>query len=215
MSPLGVGAHGRARRGLVAALLVIVALCLGAYLTRQTWLRIGAESLVCESSDAPSDAILVDHVEHNYLLFERAQRLQARGLATTVLVPILGSESNDEPHSVSLGFVEVMCRIARVADCITFDAPSSEPISLNLARRSAAELQGRGVRSVLLVTSGFRSRRAFTVYSEVLGPRGISVRCQPVFGSRTPANWSGTWHGVQEVGLQFLKLWYYRLIVMP
>ena len=195
-------------------LLVAVALCIGGYATRQTWLRLGAESLVCAAAEAPSDAVLIDNVEYKYVLFERAQRLKARGLASTVLVPILGPVSDSEPNAVSLGFVDVMCRIARVSDCITFHVPSVEPISLNLARSTAQELNARGIRSVLLVTDGFRSRRAFDVYAAVLGPLGITVRCQPVFGSHTPLNWSESSHGVEEVGLQFIKLWYYRVIVM-
>ena len=84
-------------------LLVIVALCIGGYATRQTWLRLGAESLVCVPAEEPSDAVLIDNVEYRYVLFERAQRLKARGLASTVLVPILGPVSDSEPNDVSLG----------------------------------------------------------------------------------------------------------------
>ncbi len=200
---------------LVGALLVILAVSLGGYATRKTWLRIGAESLVCSSTEAPSDAVLIDHVDDNYLLFERAQRLQAGGLASIVLVPILSSESNGAPNTVSIEFVDVMCRIARASRCITFHAPADEPISLNLARGSAHELRARGVKSVLLVTDGFRSERALMVYSAVLAPIGITVHCQPVFGTRSPLNWFESLHGIQEVALQFIKLWYYRLVVMP
>jgi hypothetical protein len=195
-------------------LLVIVALCIGGYASRKTWLRLGAESLVCVPSEAPSDAALIDNVDHNYTLFERAQWLKAHGLASIVLVPILSSASDGEPNDVSLGFVDVMCRISRVSDCITFHVPSVEPITLNLARGTAQELNARGIRSMLLVTDGFRSRRAFDVYAAVLNPSGITVHCQPVFGSHTPLNWSESSHGVEEVGLQFIKLWYYRIIVM-
>jgi hypothetical protein len=203
-----------ANKGKYVTLIITVALCIGGYATRQAWLRLGAESLVCAPAELPSDAILIDNVEHKYILFERAQWLKAHGLASTVLVPILGSISDSEPSDVSLGFVDVMCRISRVSDCVTFHVSSVEPISLNLARGTAQELKARGVRSVLLVTDGFRSRRAFDVYAAVLGPLGITVHCQPVFGSHTPLNWSESTHGVEEVGLQFIKLWYYRVIVM-
>ena len=205
-------ALGRAK---YAALLATVVLCLGGYATRHTWLRLSAESLVCARGEGPSDAILVDNVEYNYLLFERAQELGARGLASTVLVPILGADSGAEPTEVSLGFVDVMCRTARISNCITFNVPSVEPFSLNLARRTAQELQARGIRSVLLVIDGFRSRRDFDLYAAVLGPLKITVHCQPVFGNRTPLNWFDSSHGIQEVGLQLIKLWYYRVIVMP
>ena len=198
---------------LLAALSVTTAVCLGGYSTRQTWLRVGAESLVCVSSEVPSEAILIDHVEDNYLLFERAQQLQARGAAPMVLVPILSSESNGRPNAVSLGFVELMCRISQIPRCITFHAPSNEPISLNLARHSKRELEARGIKSVVIVTDGFRSRRSLAVYDSILGSSGIAVRCQPVFGSHGPANWFESYHGIQDVMLQFVKFWYYRLFV--
>jgi len=96
--------------------------------------------------------------------------------------------------SVAMGFVDVMCRVASVSDCITFPASVTEPFSLNLARRAAEELRVRGVRSVLMVTA---------------------VHCQPVFGDRTPDNWFNSNHGMEEIALQIAKLLYYRLGVMP
>jgi hypothetical protein len=193
--------------------LAAVVLCVCIAATREYWLRAAGNSLVCEQSAGPSDAILIDNVEANYSLFERAQRLEARGLSKVVLVPVLNSTS-DEPGAVSLGFVHVMCGISRLRNCTTFDAPEREPISLNVARRCAGELRARGIRSVIVVTEGFRSRRAAEIYRGVFAPLGITVWIQPVFGSRTPDNWFRSWHGIQEVGLQFAKLWYYRLAVL-
>jgi hypothetical protein len=43
----------------------------------------------------------------------------------------------------------------------------------------------------------------------------VATHCQPVPGTRTPDNWFETWHGVQDVTLQFLKLQYYRWYVLP
>lgn len=199
---------------IAAAFLALTALGAGAYVTRHSWLRSGAESLVCEKSEAPSDAILIDFVVHDYQLFARAKSLQERGLASTVLIPIVHPEPSDTPRSLSLGIVDLLCRTARLSGCTTFDAPLVEPISLNVAQRSAGEIHSRAVRSVLLVTSGFRSRRAELVYSQVLRPLGIAVHCQPVFGMYTPDNWYSATHGIQEVGLQLMKLWYYRAVVM-
>jgi hypothetical protein len=43
---------------------------------------------------------------------------------------------------------------------------------------------------------------------------GIKVHCVPVFGQKSPANWTKTWHGIQDVTEQFLKLQYYRFYVL-
>src|SRR5215470_2832399 len=207
--------YSRGTSGVIIAVLLGVVICVGGYVTRQTWLRFIADSLICHASEAPSDAILVDLVEQNHLLFERAHQLQAKGLASTVLVPIFTSEGGAAANSVALGFVDVMCRVAQVSDCTPFPASASEPFSLNLARHAAEELRERRIHSVLMVTAGFRSRRAATVYSEVLRPFGITVHCQPVFGRRTPDNWFDSTHGIEDVVLQTAKLLYYQLHVMP
>jgi hypothetical protein len=49
----------------------------------------------------------------------------------------------------------------------------------------------------------------------ILGEAGVAVSCVPVFGTTTPENGTRTWHGIQEVALQFLKLHYYRISVLP
>jgi len=207
--------HNRGKWGFIAAGLLTVAICIGGYITRQTWLRFIAESLICEATQAPSDAILVDLIEHNYLLLERAHQLQATGLASVVLVPIFISGSEAAASSVAVGFVDVMCRVASVSDCTTFPVSATEPFSLNLARSAAEELRSRGIRSVLMVTAGFRSRRAAIVYTEFLRPLGITVHCQPVFGHRTTDNWFDSAHGIEEIVLQLAKLLYYQFDVMP
>ena len=61
------------------------------------------------------------------------------------------------------------------------------------------------------MTSGFRA----LIYGAILGDRGVAVSCEPVFGTTTPENWIGTWHGIQDVTLQFLKRNYYRMYVLP
>ena len=173
-----------------------------------------AAAVVCREGAAASDVILVDLVQTQPHLLAKARELEARGLASVVLVPVVKWGGDAEAKTVATGFVDVMCRAAHVATCSTFDVALDEPFSLNLARRAAEELQRRGARSVLLVTDGFRSRRAELVYSRVLSPLGIAVRCQPAFGVRDAGNWSETAHGWQDVVLQWAKLVYYKVAVL-
>src|SRR5262249_14700400 len=83
------------------------------------------------------------------------------------------------------------------------------PISLNVAYQIRDFLTAEHLRSIIVVTSGFRSQRSSLVYHAVLDPVGIKVSCAPVFGQKTPANWTKTWHGIQDVAEQLLKLQYY------
>ena len=45
--------------------------------------------------------------------------------------------------------------------------------------------------------------------------RRILTHCAPVFGEMTADTWNRSWHGVQQVAEQFLKLQYYRFYVLP
>ena len=74
----------------------------------------------------------------------------------------------------------------------------AEPISMNAAEDVGRFLREQKVQTVTVVTPPFRSRRSALVCGAALGP-GISVYCDPVQGSRGAAEWTGSWHGVQDV----------------
>jgi hypothetical protein len=196
-------------RGCVAA-----ALALGLYVTRPIWIPAVGHSLTCGEQPQHSDAILIDNFDHNYLLFERASVLRDDGVAQRVLV--LQFSSSEEGPTIEEGIVEVMARTARLDDVERIPVSSqAEPISLNVARRVRTFLLARQIRSIVVVTAGFRAARSLLVYRSVLEPGGITVGCVPVFDATTPSTWADTWHGVEEVALQFFKLQYYRFYVFP
>jgi hypothetical protein len=89
-----------------------------------------------------------------------------------------------------------------------------EPITLNAALQVGDFLQSYpNIRSVLVVTDGFRSRRTQMIYNHVLGKLGVEVHTCPVWGTKRPENWTATWHGIQTVVLQYLKLCYYAIFI--
>ena len=90
-----------------------------------------------------------------------------------------------------------------------------EPISLNAAYDVLRFLEREHIHSVTVVSPLFRSRRSALVYGAVLGPAGITVRCEPVRGMRDVNSWTRSWHGVQDVAEQWLKLQYYKWYVLP
>ena len=184
-------------------------------LTSGWWTAAVARSLVCDANVAPADAILVENFDPDYLLFERANRLRGAGLATRVLVPIRIDPDTLEPNDVALGMAEVMARIARVGPIDVVPTREAEPITLNAARDVQHFLEREHIRSVILVTPLFRSRRSALVAAATLGRAGIAVSCEPVHASRGVDNWTNSWHGIQQVGEQWLKLQYYRFYVLP
>src|SRR5256885_17019156 len=69
----------------VATLVFVI---LTGVLTRGLWVSQIGRSLVCAEDLAPSDAILVENLDPNYLLFERAAALEKVGLAPRTLGPV-------------------------------------------------------------------------------------------------------------------------------
>ena len=197
------------------ALLRVLLLAAG---TGRWWLRWAAESLVEAGPAGVTEAIVVENLEDEYLLFERAGRLVRRGAAERVVVTLF-APPEDLVHpagSVPVGFLQVMCRVSGIRDPEVLPIEEQEPITLNVARQVRDYLVGHDIRSVRVVTSGFRSERTFLIYRSVLEPAGIAFAIEPVFSRNlTPENWTERWHGIQEVGLQFVKLWYYRVFVLP
>ena len=196
-----------------------IALSLAAvlFLTRGYWTLRIARSLVCTEEIAPSDAILVENFDPEYLVFEEAATLQRRGLARRVLVPAEASRRDPRMASaVYEGIAEVMARAAHLNNAEIIPIREDlEPISLNAAYQVRDFLTRERLRSVIVVVPAFRSRRSSLIYRAVLDPAGIPAHCVPVFGAHSLQTWSGSWHGVEDVGLQFIKLQFYRFNVLP
>jgi len=192
----------------------IVVILIGS-LTRGFWVPTIGQGLVCTEEVGPSDVIVVENFGPNYLLFERAAALQKRGFSARIVVPTQASGDPEAANTVSKDIAESMARVAQIQNLQIIPIREIEPVTLNASHQIRDFLTKEHLRSVIVVTSGFRSRRSSLVYHAVLNPAGIQVYCTPVFGQRTPENWIDSWHGIQEVTEQFLKLQFYRFYVLP
>ena len=191
---------------------LVVALALALWLTRGWWTVSIASSLVCEANAAPSDAILIENFDPDYLTFERARELRRAGLASRVLVPIAMDPGTTEPNDVAVGIAETMARISRMGPMEIVATRQTEPISLTSAGDVLRFLERERISSVIVVTPLFRSRRSALVYGATLGRAGVTVRCEPVQGSRGVNTWTRSWHGLQNVVEQWAKLQYLPVV---
>ena len=196
-------------------LAVAVALVVAVVSTRRLWLPSIGQSLVCTEDVASADVLLVENFDPDYRLFERAAALQRGGLSARVLVPTpTAAGDSRETNLVSTGIVELMAGLARVQNLEMVPIEEIEPYSLNAARQIRDYLVREHVRSVLVVSPAFRSKRSALVYRAVLGPAGIQAHCLAIFGQHTPENWTASWHGIRAVTEQFIKLQFYRFYVV-
>jgi hypothetical protein len=197
----------------VAVLLFVL---LVAFVTRGAWVRTVGRSLVCAETVGPSDAILVENFDPDYLVFERAAALQRAGLSEKAIVPTEASGADPAvANVVARGIAELMAGVARLHDLEILPTREIEPISLNAAYQIRDFLTKHRLHSIIVVAPAFRSRRSVLVYRAVLRPAGIEVHCVPVVGTYRPDNWTSSWHGIQDVTEQFIKLQYYRFYVLP
>lgn len=189
---------------------IVLLVVLATAATLRFWRLQIAQSLVCAEKITASDGLLVEYYDlGSYLVFEHAGDLQRIGMAPRIFVPVPKNAS-----AVSKGVTELMAHLARISSFETVPIQEIEPIRLNEAKQIRDFLKAQGVTSIVLVTPDFRSRRSFLVYNTVFSSAGISVGCAPVFGLTNPQNWTKTWHGIQDVTEQFLKLQYYRFYVL-
>jgi len=156
----------------------------------------------------------VENYDPEYLVFEATAKLMRAGKVSMVFVPVRFNREESGPNRVSEGIAEVMTRVSRIGEYQLISINEIEPIRLNTVRQVRDFLVDKDIHSILVVSPGFSSRRSFLVYQSVFESTGIEVTCLPIFGERNPENWSESWHGIQEVLLEFGKLWYYRLWVL-
>ena len=184
------------------------------YLTYPAWLVAVGASLIHDDKPLSADVLLLENYDTDYLVFESAEALLRAGYSTRVLVPVLAEDQTMEPGSVHKAFAEVMGRVAGIGSFEIIPVLHTEPVTLSVAVQVAKYLENNGIRSVLVVSPRFRSTRSHLVYNHVLGPRGIRVQ---IVSARAPISvddWWHSWHGVQDIWLEFSKLLYYRFWVL-
>lgn len=172
------------------------------------------QSLRCAEKIGPSDVILVEHTEGDYLLFERAAVLRKAGWASRVLIPVQVSHESERANFVSIGIAELMARVAQMQAPEIMPMRAGEPISLSVAYGIRDFLIKEHLGAMIVVTPGFRSKRSALIYETVLARTGITVYCAPVFVGARLEDWAQSWHGIEEVSSEFVKLQFYRFYVL-
>lgn len=195
---------------LVAGLVLVLAIVA----THQRVLTGLGESLVHRGPVESCQAIVLEHYGSDYLVFEMARDLQRDGLAPRVIVPCQTFGGPTNLNAVSEGIIDVMTRVSRMRNPELVPLDAAEPYTLNTAQAMAEYMVEQGIQSVIVVSPLFRSRRSHLVYASVLEPLGIELFCVPSKSNDQPDDWWQSTHGIQDVGLEFGKLWYYRLFVL-
>jgi hypothetical protein len=194
-------------------LLVLAAVTAVLYFSYPRGLIAIGNLLLHEEPLKPAELILLENFNPEYAVFEEARKLVGAGYASRVLIPVRCDDGTGQPDPIEEGIVKVMIQAAGMRQFEILPLRHTEPVSLNAARQILAFLERRGIRSVLVVSPGFRSARSYLVYDRVLTPRGIRVECVAAGGPPVNAWWR-TFHGIQDTALELIKLLYYRFWVL-
>ncbi len=105
-------------------------------------------------------------------------------------LPVQSSKKEEsKPNTVSKRVAEVMSQLTHLQDPEIVPVRENELISYNVAVQIGEKLEKEGIKAIILVSPGFRSKRDFIIYNKVLSKMGVKISCIPIFGSRTPENW--------------------------
>lgn len=90
-------------------------------------------------------------------------------------------------------------------------SPVSHPVTLTEARFVLAELSRSNVRSAILVSEGFHTRRSLRVYEQEGKKRNIRIIPHPYFSHYSREQWWLNTEGMRAFVTEYLKLGYYYL----
>ena len=139
----------------------------------------------------------------------RAQELRAAGFSNLLIV------SNERVHTHGLETTWLALYRAGISApdlpvnaVVVLDDPPPES-TIDEARRTADVLASRGLRSALLVTDAFHSRRASLLFRAVFAHRGLTIRSTPVPDLLDLAHWWAHPLAARRVAEEWTKLvWY-------
>ena len=172
------------------------------------WLPFAGSLLIAADQPVGADAIVV-LAGNSPGRLPRAQELRAAGFSNLLIV------SNERVHTHGLETTWLALYRAGISApdlpanaVVVLDDPPPES-TIDEARRSADVLASRGLRSALLVTDAFHSRRASLLFRAVFAHRGLTIRSTPVPDLLDLAHWWAHPLAARRVAEEWTKLvWY-------
>lgn len=158
----------------------------------------------------------IDHIERD--IVARVAGMVSSGKARRMVVVLTRKEPGDvpstdleAPHSV----------VQEALDRLGLDEKASRvivtsfrhPVTLTSAREAMEVLAGEGIRSAILVSPGFHTRRSYLVYQSIGEPLHIRIFPHASFDGHNHGldRWWTQYHGVHDFVEQGLKLAYYMV----
>lgn len=201
----------RLRRRLSYVVLLLAAWSLVAWM--------GARALIVRAELARADALVVLSGGASYPeRTRRAAELFAEGRAPKIVLTndgILGPWSDEKERNPTFTELESEALLGAGVPLESIEAlPQQVSNTYDEALLLRDYAQARGLRSILVVTSAYHSRRALWVWRRVFSESGISIGIAPApTGEQSPRPATWWWHlrGWRSVAGEYPKFVYYWL----
>ena len=175
---------------------------------------IGAGRYLTPEGMGKADVVVVEGTE---LIREEAVRIGLRLLSSeraNRLVVVYQNSENEKiigrPLNYNFFLIQELENLGLKKDQIqVLEVPKEHPITLLEAQIVLSNLSKSGVRSAILVTEGFHTRRSFWTYKKVGIPLNIKIIPYPYFINYRNETWWQQVSGVYKFVEEFLKFFYY------
>lgn len=172
-----------------------------------------------DQMDGAADVVVLEGTEHiQRESVALAAGMVSSGKARRLIVILTRNAVGDTPSAdpedpllivhKALGDLEQdesLCKIIR--------PPFQHPATLTSAKAAMGVLASEGVRSVILVSPGFHTRRSYLVYQSLGEPLQIRIYPHASFDGHNHGldKWWTLWPGVRDIVEQCIKLSYYMV----
>lgn len=203
--------------------LALVGVCLAVFVApAPVWFEKIGSALVAEDALDHADVVIADVGESpSFTVMQYAARLYRERHADRLLLTRYIPNEHLEMAGIRIPrlFDEVLRVYTRELgiqdhEVDTIPIAVNHPVTFSTAKQVAAYCRTRTIRTAILVTSLFHSRRSALSYRRCFDPDGIKLISRPVESGLRVTNWWRTKDGVRTVLQESLQLAYYRWFVL-
>ena len=193
-------------------------MCLGLLLFHQPILR-GAGEFMAPNGSEGAEVLIVEGTQVvKNVAVNAGMRLLSNGKAKHMLVVVLHKPSKenqlfaiqDKYTQLLIGEAEKMGMAGGKFQVIVTPI-NGHPITLTESRFVVAKLFQEGVKSAILLSEGFHTRRSFGVYSQEGARVGLRIIPSAYFSEYERDNWWQHGEGIYDFLQESMKLAYYVL----
>ncbi len=162
-----------------------------------------ADVAILEGSDFISTGIITIGVD-----------LLSSGKVKSLVVVLQNIAPSDRPYGINGNYADIVRQKLKNLGLKEIEfkviaVPVRNPITLNEAKVVLQGLSKKNIKSAILVSSGFHTRRSYLVYQHVGIPLQIKIFPHASFTTYTLTDWLVEERGVRDFAIELSKLGYY------